>query len=146
MDRVAAVLALVLTVCVSAPVSGEAQPTRTFDPSACYERDINVYFEEWEYQLNADARQAVAEMQTILAGCRIDSVHIIGAAGATGNADANLEVSQQRAQAIADALAEGGWARDKFELAAIGDAGATAGDVNQPMRRRARIVVRAAAP
>jgi outer membrane protein OmpA-like peptidoglycan-associated protein len=46
-----------------------------------------------------------------------------------------------RAQAIADALEAGGWPSDHFELAALGEAGATVDGVARPMRRRARVIV-----
>jgi outer membrane protein OmpA-like peptidoglycan-associated protein len=112
----------------------------------CATTEFNVYFEEWKSDLSADARDTITMVQRELQGCTIERVRIIGLAGARGNEDANLNVSMERAQTIAAALEQGGWPKDTFEIAAIGEAGATVDDVTRPMRRRAHVMVDASAP
>lgn len=107
----------------------------------CADTEFNVYFEEWQSELTQDARNTIALVQRDLTGCAIEHVRIIGLAGARGDATDNLEVSMARAQAIANALKQGGWSDEHFELAALGEAGATVDGVDRPMRRRARVIV-----
>jgi peptidoglycan-associated lipoprotein len=128
----------------SAAFDTTAQTSVSISP--CAATQFNVYFEEWKAELSEDARETIALVQRDLQGCSIERVRIIGLAGARGDADVNLEVSMQRAEAIAAALEAGGWSKDTFELAALGEAGATVEDVSRPMRRRAHVMVDASAP
>ncbi len=121
-----------------------APPAAPASASACYERGFDIYFESWEADLNAAARATIAEMQRELAGCAIAKVRIVGLAGALGDEAANLDVSQRRAGAIADALEQGGWTRATFEILAVGEAGANSDLGAAPMRRRANVHVEAA--
>ncbi len=119
-----------------------------FDPSACYERSFEIYFERQEDQLNAPAREAIDTVQRQLRGCRIDSVRVLGLAGAAGGPQENFELSARRALYIAEYMErESGWSRERFQTLAAGEAGSvTADGVNQPMRRVARIHVHASDP
>ena len=113
---------------------------------ACGPREFDIYFGSWESALTAPASAQIAAIQDTLAGCRIDRVRIVGMAGAPGDEAENRRVSQERAAAIAAALEAGGWTRSAFELDAIGEDGAMVGDMEQPMRRRARVSIEAFAP
>jgi len=119
-----------------------------FDPSACYERSFEIYFERQEDQLNAPAREAIDTVQRQLRGCRIDSVRVLGLAGAAGGPQENFELSARRALYIAQYMErERGWSRDNIQTLASGETGATTPDgLNEPMRRVARITVHASAP
>jgi outer membrane protein OmpA-like peptidoglycan-associated protein len=119
-----------------------------FDPAACYEREFNVYFEGQSTQISPAAREVIAAMGDTLHGCRIDRVRIVGAADAFGGDISNEEVSEIRAQVLADYLARRiGWPRSRMEVAAAGERGAvTQEGLNVPMRRRAQITVTASAP
>lgn len=119
-----------------------------FDPSACYERSFEIYFERFEDQLNAPAREAIDTVQRQLRGCRIDSVRVLGLAGAAGQAGENFDLSARRALYIAEYMErEPGWSRDNFQTLAAGEAGAVAENgAVEPMRRVARISVRASDP
>jgi outer membrane protein OmpA-like peptidoglycan-associated protein len=125
-----------------------APPASAQEPVAiggvCGNREFNVYFDEWKAELTQDARDAIATVQRDLQGCAIQHVRIVGLAGARGGEVDNLNVSMARAEAIARTLEEGGWPADHFELAALGEAGATVDGVARPMRRRARVIVTAA--
>ena len=141
------------TACVSTdqpdepppPIGISAAPSPA-DPVNCRDGSIDIYFNQWEYELNSFSREVLTKAQGSLAGCKIEHVRIVGLADATGDEQANLEVSHKRTQTIADALEAGGWSRSQFELVAIGDRGAVVNGVEAPMRRRANISVKASAP
>jgi outer membrane protein OmpA-like peptidoglycan-associated protein len=116
------------------------------DPANCRDGSIDIYFNQWEYELNSFSREVLTKAQGSLAGCRIEHVRIVGLADATGDEEANIEVSQKRTQSIAEALEAGGWSRSQFELVAVGERGAVVDGVEAPMRRRANISVKASAP
>lgn len=138
---IAAMSVLGLAACVSAP-----EAPAGFDPTACYERSFNVYFEQQEAELNAAAREAISTVQDELRGCRIDGVRVLGLAEADGATTANFELSRQRALFIEDFMERDPAWRDKIETLAAGEAGAVTEDGPTPMRRVARITVRASAP
>jgi len=142
--KLISVLALLtLSACATGP-----QTSASFGPAACYERSFEIYFERFEDQLNAPAREAIDTVQGQLRGCRIDSVRVLGLAGAAGDTQDNLDLSARRALVIADYMErERGWSRSNFVTLAAGEAGATTPEgLNQPMRRVARISVHASDP
>lgn len=134
-------------VVASGASGAEATPAPPFNPAACTERQLDVYFGAWEANVDTEAQTAIRTGQTALAGCKIDRVRIIGMAGAPGDAAANDAISRQRAENIATLLEAGGWPRSAFEIVAIGEQGATTeAGFDRPMRRRVRIVVQSSAP
>lgn len=135
--------ALALSACATAP-----ETFAEFDPSACYERSFNIYFEADEDQLSAPAREAIDTVQGQLRGCHIESVRILGLAEAEGTARAAVDLSARRALYVAQYMErERGWSQDKIQTLAAGEAGAvTEEGLAQPMRRVARITVNASAP
>ena len=149
----AAITAAGLAACVSSgkpdavpPPVATAAALSPADPAACRDGSIDIYFNQWEYELNSFSREVLTRAQGSLAGCRIEHVRIVGLADATGDEQANIEVSQKRTQSIADALEAGGWSRSQFELVAVGVRGAVLAGIEAPMRRRANISVKASAP
>lgn len=112
----------------------------------CAPLEFDVYFESWDTNLNDDARTAISGAQLAFSRCTIARVRITGMAGAPGDEVDNLRVSQQRAEIVAEELANGGWPRARFEVSAIGEQNASVGGVDQPMRRRVHVKVEAAAP
>lgn len=128
--------------------AGTPEAPADFDPSACYERSFDIYFERYEDQLNPAAREAIDAVQGQLRGCRIDNVRVLGLAGAAGGARENFDLSARRALYIAEYMErEPGWSRDKIQTLASGETDAnTAEGLAEPMRRVARINVHASAP
>ena len=115
------------------------------EPSMCAEKRFEVYFAENEARLTTPALQAIGLTATQLQGCDIRRVKVTGLASATGDVAANLNLSERRATAVAEALVAAGWPTPAFELGAVGDAGAvTPEGTNEPMRRRTEVVVDAA--
>lgn len=122
-----------------------SQRPANFDPASCYERRFSVYYENTE--LSNEAREAIEAVGRSLQGCRIERVRVIGFAE-QGEADESMEVSQQRADNVAQYLKDiTSWPHGVFEVVARGDARAVdeAGET-RPLRRRARVVVTASAP
>lgn len=150
---ISAIAAALAAACVSTnrpdepppPIGVSAAPSPA-DPANCRDGSIDIYFNQWEYELNSFSREVLTKAQGSLAGCRIQHVRIVGLADATGDEQANIEVSEKRTKSIADALEAGGWSRSQFELIAVGERGAVVNGVEAPMRRRANISVKASAP
>lgn len=114
------------------------------EPQACAPKRFEVYFADSEARLTPAAREAIGMTAAQLQGCDIQRVRVIGLADARGGSTANLTLSQRRAQAVAEALTGAGWPAPAFDVEAAGDAGAQAGGVNEPMRRRTEVLVEAA--
>ncbi len=114
------------------------------EPSPCGVKRFDVYFAENEARLTSAALQAIGLTATQLQGCDIRRVQVVGLASATGTVATNLNLSERRALAVAEALEAAGWPAPAFELGAVGDAGATtAAGTNEPLRRRTEVVVEA---
>ena len=136
-------LAVVALAGCSSAMGG--RDARVTEPDACGPRRFDVYFAENEAGLTEAARTAIAMTATQLQGCEIRSVQVLGLADATGGATANQTLSEQRALAVVEALEAAGWPAPAFEVGAAGDTGAvTAGGVEEPLRRRAEVLVTAA--
>ncbi|MGE0595220.1 MAG: OmpA family protein [Hyphomonadaceae bacterium] len=140
--------AFALSGCAS--ITGESTAARdpNFDPAACYQRIFSVYFESMQQEMSPEAQEAVDAVENSLRGCRITHVRIVGLAGAPGDVEENEELSQQRAEIVADYLEQNtDWPRSRFELIARGEEGATNEEgLQRPMRRRAVVRVQASAP
>ena len=114
-------------------------------PATCAPKQFEVYFADSEARLTEAARQAIGMTATQLQGCDIRKVQVTGLSDARGGADANQNLSERRALAVAEAFAAAGWPAPAFEVEAVGDAGATTADgAREPMRRRTEVMVDAA--
>jgi outer membrane protein OmpA-like peptidoglycan-associated protein len=141
----AAILSALLSACVTPTPAKVAAPTSSL--THCTPQKMVFYFGSWETALNELAQKEITMVQSKLAGCSIDSVQIVGMAGAPGDVEANMDVSRKRAETVADALAAGGWPRDRIAIEVRGEEGSTTADgLIKPMRRRAEVSVAASAP
>ena len=131
-------LALLGGMAIMAPTIAASAP-----PSACGTRTFNVYFAQWRSAIGPDARAALTADQQSFKGCVVERVRIVGLAGIKGVSDKNQVLSQKRADSVADFLTAGGWQRDRIEIVALGDKGATRDDAERPIRRRVRVTVQA---
>lgn len=135
-----------LSACSMGPGFGDRDALVT-TPDACAARRFDVYFNENRDRLTSPALEAIGLTATQLQGCRITSVKVLGLASGTGAADTNLDLSERRALAVAEALTAAGWPVPAFEITAAGDAGAVSPDgVQEPLRRRTEVLVEAVAP
>ena len=118
-----------------------AQDTR------CDPVTAEIYFEPDSAELGPDAQGLIAATAQGAAGCAIEGVDVLGLADATGAPEANLALSQARAAAVAQALAQAGLPEAAFVTQAAGQRGAvTAEGVDRPMRRRVDIRLRLSPP
>lgn len=117
------------------------------DPSACADKRFEVYFVPDRATLTDAARQAIGMTATQLQGCRIKHVKVTGLADArSGTAAVNQTISEQRARAVAEALAGAGLPAPAFDIEASGAQGAVVGGVNNPLRRRTEVLIEVVAP
>jgi outer membrane protein OmpA-like peptidoglycan-associated protein len=146
----AAAAALALCGCASTNGASEnsAAAAAPFDPSSCYLRDFAVYFDNQDTRLSGAARRVIDAQIDPLRGCQIAHVRIVGLAEDEGGASVSEQISMQRADAISEYIhRRTGWTQQNWELLATGERGAvTESGRTVPMRRRARVVIDAAAP
>ena len=150
MKLVSAVVLLTAALAAAGCAAPSGYKTRSdlvTDPSACADKRFEVYFVPDRATLTDAARQAVAMTATQLQGCRIEHVKVTGLADArSGTAAANQTISEQRARAVAEALAGAGLPAPAFDIEAAGAQGAVVGGVNDPLRRRTEVLIKVAGP
>jgi peptidoglycan-associated lipoprotein len=109
----------------------------------CADINFPIYFGERSSELTPAAMNVIASAGTHSRGCTAAEVEVVGLADYQGPADANLELSRQRAAKVAAALTHAGLPAPVFHLTAAGDTGAvTAGGDAKPLRRRADVIIR----
>jgi outer membrane protein OmpA-like peptidoglycan-associated protein len=146
MKRLSAALGagLVLAGCAGVPGFRD-RGDLVSEPEVCAPQRFEVYFRDSEAGLTDAARHAISLTATQLQGCNIKAVQVIGLADARGGPTANLDLSERRALAVAEALEAAGWPSPVFSVVVAGESGSvTAGGANEPMRRRTEVVVDAA--
>lgn len=138
-------------LCASALAMAACAPSNTIKTREdlvtsvnCMPQRFEVYFTEGRSTLTPAAMQAISMTAQRLQGCHIRSVAVTGLSSATGTSAANLNLSEQRAQAVSEAMSTAGWPVPVFDVQAVGDEGARAGNVSEPLRRRTEVVVDAA--
>jgi outer membrane protein OmpA-like peptidoglycan-associated protein len=140
--RILPILALsaaTLSACAQGPLSRD---DLVAEPSACGNRSFEVYFAESAAQLTPPARQAVDLVADQMVGCDITKVTVIGLASATGTPEANMNLSQRRAQTVVAEFESRGWPAPAFQLDAAGDTGAVTPDgTMEPLRRRTQVFI-----
>lgn len=112
------------------------------EPDACGPKRFDIYFSDGEARLTEAARHAIGLTATQLQGCEIRKVNVVGLADARGGPVANLDLSERRALAVAEALEAAGWPSPVFSLIVAGESGSTtASGASEPMRRRTEVLV-----
>lgn len=140
----ACVLLTGLAACQTGP-TGRAAIVKA--PQRCIDTTVQVYFDSWSAEISKESRAVVDEAAALSRGCSVERVEVVGLADATGAPGPNLELSKQRAAAVTAALTKAGLPAAEFRVAAAGQAGAvTAGGEEQPMRRRADVVLHLKTP
>jgi outer membrane protein OmpA-like peptidoglycan-associated protein len=138
----------IVLACAGLALTGCAQTERMLNrepralvraPELCVDQTTPIYFAPGSAALSQPARTLIADTAQRLRDCRIVDVRVTGLADSSGTPEANLAVSQKRAEAVVEALAGEGLPAPAIELAAAGDAGRA----DAPMRRRAEILIRA---
>lgn len=145
---VAAVVSLALAGCQSAkPPAFTTKGPLIQSKTTCVDFTQTIYFEAFDATVTRPADKLLSLAAARTRGCAVTGVAILGLADSTGDAAANLALSQKRANAVKAALHAHGFDKVDIQTAAAGDAGAqTAAGQNKPVRRRADITFHLAPP
>ncbi len=109
----------------------------------CTDFNFQVYFEEQSAVVPRAARRVIANAARQAKGCPNAVVEVVGLADFRGPPVANLALSRQRAEAVAQALGKTGFPAPGFGVQGLGEAGAlTSQGQIEPLHRRADIYVR----
>ena len=124
-------------------VSGLETQARILSEPPCTDFFFPIYFADKSADLSGPARRVIGNAGRHAKGCQIDKVEVTGLADYDGPADANLDLSRERARKVAEALEAAGLPEAEFHLSALGEAGAvTASGKAAPLRRRADVYIR----
>jgi outer membrane protein OmpA-like peptidoglycan-associated protein len=142
----AAAAAAALAGCATSKPPAPARVAAAPPPGACAAFSFPIYFDTGSTALSPAGRQVVEDAVARVRGCRILQVEVLGLADAGGSVRTNLAVSRRRAASVAAALAAG-LPQPRFDIEAAGESGAITPEGRpEPLRRRADVVIRAAAP
>ncbi len=134
---VAAAAAAGLAACQTGP---KTRADLVMSTNPCVDSHFIVYFNEGSNRLTRPATQLISETGQALKSCSVRHARVVGLADATGTPEANRSLSQRRAAAVADALRRQGIPSPQFEVAAMGEEGATTADGREaPVRRQAEV-------
>jgi peptidoglycan-associated lipoprotein len=140
----AAFIAVFVAACSSLP--GRRAAIETPRPF-CQPISVSLYFEQSSAEVTEEARAVLRAARARSTGCQVDGVRVVGLADAPGAPDANLALSLARATAVASALEAVGLRNATFDVAAVGDTGATTpGGAAAPLRLRADVAIALSAP
>ncbi len=108
----------------------------------CVDQTVQIYFESDSAEVTKEGRAVLTAAAQLSKPCKVTGVDVLGLADSTGAADANLEISKRRAQAVTAALTAAGLPAGEFKVSAAGQSGATTAEgKSRPLRRRADIVL-----
>jgi outer membrane protein OmpA-like peptidoglycan-associated protein len=111
-------------------------------PSTCADQTVQVYFDPESAELTPEGLAVITSAAANLRPCRVTAVEVLGLADAVGAPQANMALSQRRAQAVSHALAASGLPTAEFRIAAAGQAGAVTPDGQAaPLRRRVDVTL-----
>ncbi|WP_304170590.1 OmpA family protein [Phenylobacterium aquaticum] len=137
----AAALAVQAAGCASLPAR------MAMRPPVCGDMRVQIYFEPDSAEVTDEGRAVISAASSQAKTCKVDRVSVLGLADAAGTPQANLELSQRRADAVGKVLAANGLPSAQFDKTAAGQAGAVtaSGDI-RPLRRRADVVLELSRP
>ena len=116
-------------------------------PASCVDVHFPIYFEEGSATVTPEAEKLVVNAQHRASGCTVTRIDVLGLADAPGGPAANLELSQRRAAAVAEALGRHGFSTSLIQQEAVGNAGATTDSgARRPLRRRANVTIHLTPP
>ena len=137
------VLALIaMASCASAPPLPPADPSpAVLAAPSCHDRTFPVYFASGERELDEQAESVIERVVTEAESCTLAAIEVESHSDASGSENVNMLVSQDRANAVLDAILAAGISADTVSIKAIGEGDAiTEGNLMVPMNRR--VVVR----
>lgn len=121
---------------------GSARDHQARAPQACEDLTMQIYFETNSAQVTPEAARVLKAASSRARRCTVTGVEAFGLADATGDPQANLELSQRRAEAVTAALQATGLSGVEVRQGAAGEAGAvTQKGASQPLRRRVDLII-----
>lgn len=105
-------------LCLSAllALAGCATPA----PQGALPPAVPVFFQPWSAALDQSALNAIATAAQVAKANPTEDVVVTGAADSVGSAQANVYISETRAQMVADQLVTDGVNRDRIKIKAQG--------------------------
>ena len=123
-----------------APPLAPPPPEAMADEPQCFQKTFQVYFASDQTTLDKQADLAIDAIVDAASTCKPGAIEVVGHADAIGSADVNLRVSQQRADAVLQAILEEGLDVGRIEIVAAGEQNAlTEDDLIVPMNRRVEV-------
>lgn len=121
------------------PVSASAEAAPTFIPNPDLPL-VEVHFETASSRLTPGGRLRALAAASVLVERDPSQIRVTGHTDTTGPAEANLELSRARAQAVADLFVEAGLPRDRIEIAPMGEDASvlpipTGDGISEPLNR-----------
>ena len=108
----------------------------------CSDIAFPIYFEPDSAAVTPAAEQLIASAHDRASGCKVLGIDVLGLADAAGAPDANLMLSQRRAEAVTRTLRRHGFAGAVVNQGAVGAINAvTASGAERPLRRRADVSI-----
>lgn len=89
---------------------------------ACMERSQAVFFSTGSANLDADANRELATVADFYRGCDLFRISVAGYADSVGNSQANLDLSDRRADAVLNDLLARGVTADRISIVPLGEA------------------------
>ena len=83
-------------------------------PRSCADFKVSIYFNLYEDKLTREARSVLKSAAEMAEGCAVLKARVVGLADAVGAADANLELSRRRADAVTRALDKVGFEQVEY--------------------------------
>ena len=109
----------------------------------CADRNFPIYFASNETGLDAIAQDAIALAIEAAASCNLSAIEIVAQSDSIGSDAVNLAVSQERADAVLEALMDADLDVDRIAIVAMGETNAVTEDnLINPMNRRVDVYFR----
>lgn len=141
------VAAVLLTAC-AATKSGDRRAAMARVPGpTCTQVSFPIYFQTGSDQMAPEQARVINEAARSVRNCAVSKLDVVGLAGLEGGGkDASLDLAKRRSVVVAEALKAAGLPTPRFDMDAVGSAGAqTKRGRRAPLRGRAEVIIYAGA-
>ena len=134
---IAVMLGACSTTALPPPPPTEPALAPTTATPLCADRNFPIYFASGETGLDSTAREAISVAIEEAGKCQLSAIEIIAQSDAIGSEAVNMSVSQERADAVLDALMDAELDVARIAIVAMGESNAITDDnLIKPMNRR----------
>lgn len=118
-------------------LSGCSTVGRYVPQRGCTDMTVSIYFDRASAEVTDPGRQVIRMSADAMKACKVHEVHLVGLSDSTGQAQANLDLSKQRAGAVLEAYQAAGLAVTRYHMVAAGSKNAVNAEGElEPLRRR----------